>query len=73
MTVERGVRLMAGVDGSVIACSCAFLFPVLALADGIRRGQPVAIGIHKLVSGHEHPARHGPERCRLQHFQVSSN
>ena len=50
-------------NGPVIPCTCAFRFALLALADGIRRTQPVAVGIHKLVPGHAHPARHGLERC----------
>ena len=38
MTVERGVRLMAGVMVLLSLAACTFLFPLLALADGFRRG-----------------------------------
>ena len=66
MTVERGVRLMAGVMVLISLAACAFFFALLALADGIRRTQSAAIGIHKLVPGHAYVARHWFERRQLR-------
>ena len=66
MTVERGVRLMAG----VVVLSCSLRINLLALADGLRRTEPVAIGIYQLVSRDGHFSRHGHERCGLLRKEV---
>ena len=65
MTVERGVRLMAGVMVSLISRAGVLFFALLAVAGGLCRTQPAAVGIHKLVPGDVDPASHGIERCRL--------
>ena len=70
MTVERGVRLMAGVMVLLSLALAHYRLALLAVADGIRRAEPVAVGLHQLVPGHEHPARHGPERCLLRHGKI---
>ena len=66
MTVERGLRLMAGVMVLLSLALAHYRFALLALADGFRRAQPAAVGFYQLVPGHGHPARHGPERCQLR-------
>ena len=61
MTVERGVRLMAGVM-VLLSLALAHFFSLYWLWLTVFVGtQPVAVGIHKLVPGHDHAAHHGPE------------
>ena len=66
MTVERAVRLMAGVMVLIISCTCALSFSLywlwLTVFVGLNLLQS---GIHELVSGHVHSARHGIEGCHL--------
>ena len=70
MTVERGVRLMAGVMVLVSLALAHYVLTLLAVADGLRRAQPVAVGLYQLVPGDDDPARHGDEKCRLWRSQV---
>ena len=40
-------------NGALVACACVLRFTLLALADGLCRAQPAAIGIYQLVPGHD--------------------
>jgi hypothetical protein len=53
MTVERGLRLMAGVMILLSLALAHFLSPYWLWLTVLRRTQPVAIGIHQLVPSHE--------------------
>ena len=66
MTVERGVRLMAGVMVLLSLALAHYCLALLAVADGFRRTQPAAIGFYQLVPGDDYVARCRIERCQLQ-------
>ncbi len=54
MTVERAVRLLAGVDCSCLPRPRALGFAFLAVADRLCGTQPAPVGLHQLVSGDGH-------------------
>jgi len=59
MTVDRAVRLMAGVMVLVSLALARW-----ALADGVRRTESVAVRVHQLVPGDDVLSQDGSARAR---------
>ena len=62
MTVERGLRLMAGVMVLISLLLAHFVSLYWLVVDSFRRAQSAAVRIHQLVPGHAHIARDRIER-----------
>ena len=65
MTIERGLRLMAGIMVLLSFALAHYFSLLLAMACGFRGAQPLAIGFYQLVPRHGYPARYGTERCQF--------
>jgi len=70
MTVERGVRLMAGFMVLLSLALAHYVSVYWLWLTAFVSLNLVAIGIYKLVSCDGNLSRHGHERCRLRHRKV---
>ena len=56
MTVDRYLRLIAGFFVMLSVALGYWVQPVLVSVHGLRRAEPVPIGVHQLVPDDDHPA-----------------
>ena len=66
MTVERGLRLMAGVMVLLSVALTVLCFSLLDVVYSVHRAQSAAIGTYELVSGDVDSSRDWVEGCRLR-------